>query len=317
MLARSRRDAREDEAQALNGLLVAAGQGDRNALAELHARTCPRLLAVVVRMLHRPEAAEEVLHDAYLRIWHNAANFVPARGPALTWMMAIARGTALERLRRHRREVPLDELPDYGPTQDDRPDPLASLETSDDGKALAAALAALEAGQRDCLLLAYYHGLTYEELAKGLEQPAGSVKSWIGRALLQLRQRLGGRDSGQAEAEQRTRSGEYVLGLLTGEERDRFERRAMSDARLRALVDDWQRHLAPLAAAVAPVDPPPALWQRLETTLAAPTALRQRPPLSDARRPERWWRGTGLWRAWAILATLVALALAAWILIPR
>jgi RNA polymerase sigma-70 factor (ECF subfamily) len=316
MLARSSRDA-ADEAQTLNALLAAVGRGDRNALAELHARTSPRLLGVVLRMLHRADAAEEVLHDAYLRIWHNAANFVAARGPALTWMMAIARGTALERLRRHRREVPLDELPDYGPPKDGRPDPLGPLEASEDGKALAAGLATLEAGQRDCLLLAYYHGLTYEELAKGLEQPAGAVKSWIRRALQQLRQRLQPRDGGQLDAEQRAQAGEYVLGLLTGEERDRFERRTMSDARLRSLVDDWQRHLAPLAEAVAPVEPPPALWQRLETTLAAPTALRQRPPLPDARRPERWWQGVGLWRAWAILATLAALALAAWILAAR
>jgi RNA polymerase sigma-70 factor (ECF subfamily) len=270
-----------------------------------------------MRMLHRQEAAEEVLHDAYLRIWHNAANFVPARGSPMTWMMAIARGTALERLRRHRREVPLDELPDYGPPADGGPDPVRRLAESEDGAALAAALDTLEPGQRDCLLLAYYHGLSYDELAQGLEQPVGSVRSWIRRALLRLRQRLGERDRGDVDADQRALSGEYVLGLLAGEDRDRFERQTMSDTRLRGLVDDWQRRLMPLAEAVPPVPPTPTLWQRLETTLASPSALRQRPPLPDAARHRRWWQRVGLWRAWAVLATLAALALAAWIALAR
>jgi RNA polymerase sigma-70 factor (ECF subfamily) len=185
------RSREPSEALALNALLTAVAASDRNALAELYARTAPQLLGLVVRMLHRRDLAEEILHDAYLRIWHNAATFSPQRGTAMTWMVAIARNAALDRLRRQRREVPLDELPDYDATADEADGPAALVLASAEGRALADCLARLDAEQRNCLLLAYYHGLTHDELAQRLSRPIGTVKSWIRRSLLRLRQCLG------------------------------------------------------------------------------------------------------------------------------
>jgi RNA polymerase sigma-70 factor (ECF subfamily) len=189
---RSRSPREPDEALALNALLTAVAGSDRNALAELYARTAPRLLGLVMRMLHRRDIAEEILHDAYLRIWHNAAAFSPQRGTAMTWMVAIARNAALDRLRRQRREVPLDELPDYEAPTDEAKGPAALALASAEGRALAACLEQLDPEQRNCVLLAYHHGLTHEELAARLGRPAGTVKSWIRRSLLRLRQCLGG-----------------------------------------------------------------------------------------------------------------------------
>lgn len=108
-------------------------------------------------------------------------------------------------------------------------------------------------------------------------------------------------------------AGEYVLGLLTGEERDRVERRMTGDARLRRHVEAWQLRLQPLAEAVEPVTPSAEAWQRIETTLGSPAALRQRRPLASDLRGPRWWERIGFWRAWAGVATLAATALAAWI----
>ena len=182
MLGRPSREA--GEATALNALLGQVAVGDRNALAELYARTAPQLLGLVARMLHKRDVAEEVLHDAYLRIWHNAATFSAQRGTAMSWMVAIVRNAALDRLRRQRREVPLEALPDYDSPADGARGPAPS--------ALADCMGQLEAEQRNCLLLAYYHGLTHEELAQRLGRPMGTVKSWIRRSLLRLRQCLGG-----------------------------------------------------------------------------------------------------------------------------
>lgn len=189
MRVRSREAA---EAVALNGLLTQVAGGDRNALAELYTRTAPQLLGLVQRMLHKRDVAEEILHDAYLRIWHNAATFSAQRGSAMSWMVAIARNAALDRLRRQRREVPLDALPDYDAPTDDADGPAAAAIATAEGRALADCLEQLEAEQRNCLLLAYYHGLTHEELAQRLGRPMGTVKSWIRRSLLRLRQCLGG-----------------------------------------------------------------------------------------------------------------------------
>jgi RNA polymerase sigma-70 factor (ECF subfamily) len=184
------RSSRESgDAMALSALLAQVAAGDRNALAELYSRTSAQLLGLVVRMLHRRDVAEEVLHDAYLRIWHNAATFSPQRGSAMSWMVAIVRNAALDRLRRQRREVPLESLADYDEPSAEPEGPTAVLATAE-RRALADCLGQLEAEQRNCLLLAYYHGLTHEELAQRLARPMGTVKSWIRRSLLRLRQCL-------------------------------------------------------------------------------------------------------------------------------
>lgn len=109
-------------------------------------------------------------------------------------------------------------------------------------------------------------------------------------------------------------AGEYVLGLLAGEERDRVERRMTGDARLRRCIETWQQRLQPLVEAVEPIEPSPAAWQRIETTLGSPAALRQRRPLASEQRGPRWWERIGFWRGWAAGATLAAAALAGWIL---
>jgi len=108
-------------------------------------------------------------------------------------------------------------------------------------------------------------------------------------------------------------AGEYVLGMLAGEERDRVERRMTGDARLRGYVEAWQARLHPLAEAVEPLTPSAEAWQRIETTLGSPSALRQRRPIAAASRGPRWWQRINFWRGWAIGASLVAAALAAWI----
>lgn len=107
-------------------------------------------------------------------------------------------------------------------------------------------------------------------------------------------------------------AGEYVVGLLAGEERDRVERQMTGDARLRGHVETWQVRLQPLADAVEPVQPSPEAWQRIETTLGSPGALRQRRPLAAQRGPS-WWQRINFWRTWAAVATLAAVALAGWI----
>ena len=102
-------------------------------------------------------------------------------------------------------------------------------------------------------------------------------------------------------------AGEYVLGLLGGEARARFERRLATDAALRAEVTGWERRLAPLALSADPVEPPPHLWGRIEESLRAAPPRAWVPPVRASRAPQR---GLALWRAWALGATAVAAVLA-------
>lgn len=110
-------------------------------------------------------------------------------------------------------------------------------------------------------------------------------------------------------------AGEYVLGLLTGEERDRFERRLAGDVRLNRLIIAWQLQLQPLADAIEPIEPPQRLWQRIDSSLAAPSALRQQRSVRMRSRRVRWWERVGFWRGWAMGATAVAVALAAFLVV--
>lgn len=99
----------------IEGLLAATAHGDRRSFSELYRLTHRRLYAIALALLHRPEAAEDVLQDTYLAVWRTAGQYQPGRAPALIWLMAIVRHRAIEQLRRRRRRAletfaePLDE----------------------------------------------------------------------------------------------------------------------------------------------------------------------------------------------------------------
>lgn len=172
---------------ALAAWLGAVARRDTDALAVVYGQTSGRLLGVLVRLLRRRELAEEVLHDVYLKVWDRAASFEPERGAAMAWLIAIARHAALDHLRRQRRE-PTDELP-IGPLEPADPrDPAAGAAAR---RALEACLQELEPEPRRCVVLAYQVGLTYDELAARFDRPLNTVKSWVRRSLLRLRQCLG------------------------------------------------------------------------------------------------------------------------------
>jgi RNA polymerase sigma-70 factor (ECF subfamily) len=180
-----------NDSEGLATLLRAMAGGDRPAFAELYRITAPQLFGVALRMLQRRDWAEETVHDAYLRIWQRAGAYAPAKGTALGWLCAIVRNAALDRLRRQRRELPLDAAPEYEDLADEAPGPLDQLMATSDGQALARCLDTVEPESRQCLVLAYWEGLTHEELARRTGRPLGTVKSWIRRALVRLRDCLG------------------------------------------------------------------------------------------------------------------------------
>lgn len=173
--------------RSIEDLLAATAGGDRLAFAELYRLTHRRLYAVTLALLRRPEAAEDVLQETYLAVWRTAGQYQPGRAPALIWLMAIVRHRAIEQLRQRRRRAletfaePLDEealqIPD--PSQPQAVDHLAH--------AIQECLRRLSAEQSRAIALAFFHGLSHEELAAHLRTPLGTVKSWVRRGLLQLK----------------------------------------------------------------------------------------------------------------------------------
>ena len=171
----------------LEDLLLEVAGGERDTFAALYRAASPQLFALALRILKRRDAAEEVLQEAFVNVWRHAVDFRPERGTAMGWMATIVRNRALDRLRRARPEMSLDEAPERHGWADPAPDPLASATMSESARRLDDCLERLEEGPRRAIRLAYYQGLTHEALSARLGAPLGTVKSWVRRGLMRLK----------------------------------------------------------------------------------------------------------------------------------
>lgn len=172
----------------LADLLSQVAAKNRDALRAIYTRQSTRLFGIAMAILRDRNAAADVLQDAFLKIWNRAAQFDPSRGDAAAWLAAIVRHAALDAARARGREM-LSDDPDLGDTPV-APVALEQLERSEDNARLHDCLQRLPQANRDGIVLAFVHGLSHPEIAARLDQPLGTVKSWIRRGLLSLRECL-------------------------------------------------------------------------------------------------------------------------------
>jgi RNA polymerase sigma-70 factor (ECF subfamily) len=171
----------------LAAALVRVASGDRAALRIVFEDTSAKLFGVVVRILNDRSEAEDVLQDVYLTVWRKAGSFDPARASPITWLVAIARNRAIDRLRASaagRRMEPIEHAEDI---QDAGPSALERVAAGQDHARLAGCLGELEERHAIAIRAAFLDGTTYEELALRMRVPLGTMKSWIRRGLLKLR----------------------------------------------------------------------------------------------------------------------------------
>lgn len=164
----------------LSRLLSAVAAGDRASLGRLYRAVGPVLFAVGLKLLRRRDQAEEVLHDAFVRIWQKAHLYDPDRGTPLPWLVTLMRRCALDRLRAERSTPEPVDLDELDPLLEATPGPGTDRD-------LRRCLGRLNDGARRAIVLAYIHGLTHDEIATALQSPLGTVKSWIRRGLAQLK----------------------------------------------------------------------------------------------------------------------------------
>jgi len=160
-------------------LLVATAAGDRGAFRALHDRVGPILLGVCMRLARDRDLGHDALQEAMVRIWQNSHLFDPAKGTALGWMVAVTRNCAFNMIDKHG-HLPLD---------DELVQTLEQGAETGAGAAidLSRCLDALSEKYRQCILLIYHFGLSYEELANRMGVPVNTVKTWVRRAVQQLR----------------------------------------------------------------------------------------------------------------------------------
>ena len=174
----------------LQSLLGRCAAADSNALQRLYELVSPILFACVTRILRRRALAEEALQDVFISIWQQAGQFTAVRGRPMAWMMSIARYRAIDLLRRERFAPMLVAEPPDGRTIDAESEEESSAAWLPSAELMQRCLALLSDQQTHCLELAFVEGHSHENIARLMGSPLGTVKSWIRRALLSLRQCL-------------------------------------------------------------------------------------------------------------------------------
>jgi RNA polymerase sigma-70 factor (ECF subfamily) len=166
--------------------------GDAQALRRLYQQESPRLLGVALRIVRERQAAEDVLHDAFVSIWTKAGGFDAARGSGRGWIYSIVRHQALDAIRNGAQEVAvsedaLDAIDSEAALQ--RQHQVAdAFELRANLGRLHDCLTQLDAAKRNSILYAYVDGCTHSEIAERLASPLGTVKAWIKRGLTALRE---------------------------------------------------------------------------------------------------------------------------------
>lgn len=175
-------------------LLARIAHGDRDALAGLYDRFSGPLYGAALQILRDPAEAQDVVHDTFVTLWEKSGTFDSSRGTAFSWAVTLTRNRAIDRVRMRRRRAELlaDSAPSdlgYGDGAAE-PDAGDSAVLRDEARAVRHAMAGLPSEQRKALELAFFGGLTQEEIARRLAEPLGTVKARIRRGLLKLRDAL-------------------------------------------------------------------------------------------------------------------------------
>ncbi|MBD3610147.1 MAG: sigma-70 family RNA polymerase sigma factor [Gammaproteobacteria bacterium] len=171
----------------VSDLLIACSRGDHKAFELLYQKTSPNLYAVSLRILKNEASAQECLQEAFIKIWNNAARYTPERAQATTWMSTITRNMAVDILRRSGRASFAGEL-EFENLSDEKAE--EEMFHGSDARLLQRCMEELREQPRQALMHAYYDGMTHGELSEHMDVPLGTIKTWIRRALEQLRQCL-------------------------------------------------------------------------------------------------------------------------------
>ncbi|MBV9121456.1 MAG: sigma-70 family RNA polymerase sigma factor [Chloroflexi bacterium] len=175
-------------------LVSLVAQGDSDALAQLFKRYSGAVYSLAYRMLNDRESAEDLLNEAFVRVWRQAPSFDSRRGKFSTWLMSVARNLGIDALRSRRarpqRADPLTpEDADLDPV-DERVDVERDVWQAERRRLIRQAMRELPAAQREALELAYFEGLTQSEISARLGDPLGTTKTRVRLGLQKLRDLL-------------------------------------------------------------------------------------------------------------------------------
>lgn len=167
-------------------MLARVSLGDRKAFSQLYNSTSAKLFGVCLRVLKDRAAAEDVLQEAYMKIWRYADRYASNGVNPMTWMITIARNTAIDRLRTTKQTDDIDDMSDMLAAPDATPEQVAVA--SDEAGRIGVCLARLDPPKDKAVRGAYLEGLSYAELSSKLGIPLNTVRTWLRRSLISLRE---------------------------------------------------------------------------------------------------------------------------------
>ncbi|MCB1427005.1 MAG: sigma-70 family RNA polymerase sigma factor [Zhengella sp.] len=172
----------------ISELIVRTGLKDRSAFDRLYAATSAKLFGICLRVLHDRGEAEDALQDVYVRIWTKADRFAVSAHSPVSWLAAIARNHCIDRLRA--RKAPARPVEEAFDLADDAPGPERLAVSSSEGRRIDACMEELESARADAVRSAYVMGHSYEELSQRHGVPLNTMRTWLRRSLMKLKECL-------------------------------------------------------------------------------------------------------------------------------
>lgn len=170
----------------LERLIARCAIGDRKAFEALYDATNAKLFAVCLRVLKQKPVAEEVMQDVYLKIWRNSGRYKVTGHSPMTWLITIARNTAVDRLRLQRGDEVLSNNDEFLVASGLTPE--ESAVAASEAKKLKKCLDTLSEARRAAIVGAYLDGLSYADLASRARVPLNTMRTWLRRSLIALRE---------------------------------------------------------------------------------------------------------------------------------
>lgn len=169
-------------------LLQQVALGDRRAFAALYQKAAPKLFAVLTRILGTGQEAEDALQEVFTRVWARADRFDPEKGQAMAWLITVARNRAIDRLRARPVEVTGAEADMADSVTSAAPGVLDQMHRGETARQIVDCLGQLEPDRSEAVKLAYLAGASYQALAERFSVPLNTMRTWLRRSLIQLRE---------------------------------------------------------------------------------------------------------------------------------
>ena len=174
----------------LKELIGKISRGCESALGKLYDRMISQVYGLALKILRSKPEADEVTIDVFRQIWDKALDYTPDRGTPSAWLITLTRSRAIDKLRSDTKRKSLqDRLHDDIPSNIDPPD--ETTETREKRALIEKALLELTPKQRESIELAYFYGLTQTEISVRMNEPLGTVKSWMRAGMIRLREIIG------------------------------------------------------------------------------------------------------------------------------